>query len=103
MSYLINSLCFNLGIIKVVFHQKILYCLRLAENNVANQSLAVLFSNAKFFPYMRETISLLFECDVLDGYGLNEGDITALVRLEHFSLHIDTEWSVMEIVDHHSC
>lgn len=53
----------------------------------------------KLFPEMRETIENVFGCEVYDGYGLNDGGVSACECSEHCGLHIDTERSVMEVVD----
>ena len=48
---------------------------------------------------MREKISDVFGCEVYDGYGLNDGGVSAYECPEHAGLHIDTERSIMEVVD----
>jgi phenylacetate-CoA ligase len=48
---------------------------------------------------MRKNIENVFSCEVYDGYGLNDGGISAYECPEHNGLHIDTERSIMEIVD----
>jgi phenylacetate-CoA ligase len=71
------------------------------ENDVSVPSPDIVFSTAeKLFPHMREPIGRIFECEVFDAYGLNDGGISAYECPEHSGLHIDTERSVMEIVDH---
>ena len=50
-------------------------------------------------PQMRNKISGVFNCDVYDNYGLNDGGVSAFECPEHNGLHIDTERSIMEIVD----
>ena len=37
--------------------------------------------------------------EVYDGYGLNDGGVSAYECPEHAGLHIDTERSIMEVVD----
>ena len=48
---------------------------------------------------MREKIGDIFNCNVYDAYGLNDGGLGAYECSEHCGLHIDTERSVMEVVD----
>jgi phenylacetate-CoA ligase len=53
----------------------------------------------KLLPKMRRNIEDAFGCDVYDGYGLNDGGVSAYECPEHNGLHIDTERSIMEVVD----
>ena len=70
------------------------------ENDVQlHRPHAVFTTSEKLYPRMRETITNVFGCDVFDGYGLYDGGLTAFECPEHAGLHIDTERSVMEIVD----
>lgn len=70
------------------------------ENDVRlYQPHAVFTTSEKLYPRMRETIASVFGCDVFDGYGLYDGGLTAFECPEHSGLHIDTERSVMEIID----
>jgi len=72
----------------------------LDENQISVPSPEGVFTTAeKLFPHMRETIGGVFDCDVYDCYGLNDGGISAYECSEHAGLHIDTERSVMEVVD----
>lgn len=72
----------------------------LEENNVQIHSPAAVFTTAeKLFPYMRSQIKNVFCCDVYNIYGLNDGGVTAYECEEHTGLHINTERSIMEIVD----
>ncbi|MGI6023588.1 MAG: phenylacetate--CoA ligase family protein [Methanoculleus sp.] len=72
----------------------------LEENRVSIPSPEGVFTTAeKLFPHMRKTIGDIFGCDVYDNYGLNDGGISAYGCPEHTGLHIDTERSIMEIVD----
>ncbi len=50
-------------------------------------------------PSMRKNIEDTFCCDVYDAYGLNDGGVGAYECKEHTGLHIDTERSIMEVVD----
>jgi phenylacetate-CoA ligase len=72
----------------------------LEENQVLIPSPKGVFTTAeKLFPYMRKTIGDTFDCDVYDTYGLNDGGISAFECPQHTGLHIDTERSIMEVVD----
>ena len=76
------------------------YAQWLEKNSVVVPSPHAVFTTAdKLYPHMRETIGRVFECEVFDGYGLNDGGISAYECPEHCGLHIDTERSVMEVVD----
>ncbi len=80
------------------------YAQWLEENGIeVPKPLAVFTTAEKLFPNMRETIGRVFECEVFDGYGLNDGGVGAYECPEHSGLHIDTERSVMEVVDSHGC
>jgi phenylacetate-CoA ligase len=70
------------------------------ENDVRiHKPRSVFTTSEKLFPEMREIIENVFECEVYDGYGLNDGGVNACECSEHCGLHIDTERSIMEIVD----
>jgi phenylacetate-CoA ligase len=70
------------------------------ENDIQiNSPDGVFTTSDKLFPKMRETISRVFKCDVFDGYGLNDGGASAYECTEHSGLHIDTERSIMEVID----
>ena len=60
---------------------------------------AVFTTSEKNYPNMRDKISAYFNAPVLDGYGLNDGGVSAYECGEHSGLHIDMERSVMELVD----
>ena len=60
---------------------------------------AIFTTSEKNFPEMREKISGYFKAPVFDGYGLNDGGVSAYECGEHTGLHIDTERSVMELID----
>ena len=64
-----------------------------------HQPLAVFTTAEKLYPDMREKIGTVFSCDVYDAYGLNDGGLGAYECSEHSGLHIDTERSIMEVVD----
>ena len=70
------------------------------ENNLEiHQPLAVFTTAEKLYPNMREKIGDVFNCDVYDAYGLNDGGPGAYECSEHCGLHVDTERSIMEVVD----
>lgn len=72
----------------------------LEESHISIPPPEGVFSTAeKLFPHMRKTIGDLFGCDVYDNYGLNDGGVSAFDCPEHAGLHIDTERSIMEVVD----
>jgi phenylacetate-CoA ligase len=48
---------------------------------------------------MREKLKKVFNCEVYDGYGLNDGGVTAFECPEHSGMHIDTERGILEVVD----
>ncbi|MDK2831847.1 MAG: hypothetical protein PWQ75_1599 [Methanolobus sp.] len=80
------------------------YAKWLQENDIKVHNPDYVFTTAeKLLPYMRETIGNAFECDVFDAYGLNDGGVGAYECPEHNGLHIDTERSIMEIVDDDRC
>lgn len=64
-----------------------------------HEPIAVFTTAEKLFPHMREKIGEVFNCEVYDGYGANDGGISAFECPEHEGLHIDTERSVLEVID----
>jgi phenylacetate-CoA ligase len=60
---------------------------------------AIISTAEKLFPEMREKIESVFETDLYDTYGLNDGGVSAYECSEHAGLHIDMERSVMEVID----
>ena len=72
----------------------------LEENNMEIcQPLAVFTTAEKLYPNMRGKIGDVFNCDVYNAYGLNDGGVSAYECPEHGGLHIDAERSIMEVVD----
>lgn len=70
------------------------------ENNIEITAPQAVFTTAeKLIPHMRKNIKEAFGCEVYDNYGLNDGGVGAYECPEHNGLHIDTERSIMEIVD----
>lgn len=71
----------------------------LDEHQVSTPPIDAVFTTAeKLFPHMRKTIGDVFNCDVYDTYGLNDGGVSAYECSEHTGLHADTERSIMEVV-----
>jgi phenylacetate-CoA ligase len=56
----------------------------------------------KLMPHMRKNIENVFGPQVYDTYGMNDGGISAFECSEHNGLHIDTERSIMEVVDNNN-
>lgn len=80
------------------------YAKWLHDNNITlHLPNAVFTTSEKLLPNMREMIGNTFNCDVFDGYGLNDGGVSAFECPEHNGLHIDTERSIMEVVDDNGC
>ncbi len=50
-------------------------------------------------PEVRSEISKALGCPVFDGYGLNDGGVSAFECERHCGLHIDMERSILEVVD----
>lgn len=70
------------------------------ENNIDIYHPDAVFTTAeKLQLNMREKIRNIFNCDVYDAYGLNDGGVSAYECPEHSGLHIDTERSIMEVAD----
>ena len=72
----------------------------LEKNDIKVHTPDGIFSTSeKLYPAMKEKISAVFGCPVFDTYGLADGGVTAFECEEHAGLHIDTEKSVLEVVD----
>jgi phenylacetate-CoA ligase len=70
------------------------------EKKLTIHSPVALFTTAeKLFPYMRQKIGEVFNCDVYDGYGLNDGGISTFELPDHSGMRMDTERAVLEVVD----
>ena len=54
-------------------------------------------------PHMRKTIEETFRCEAYDNYGLMDGGVSVYECSEHSGMHIDTERSIMEVVDPSDC
>ncbi|MGB9939702.1 phenylacetate--CoA ligase family protein [Methanosarcina sp.] len=64
-----------------------------------NAPRAIFTTAEKLMPHMRKNIEDVFGPEVYDTYGMNDGGISAFECSEHNGLHIDTERSIMEVVD----
>lgn len=72
----------------------------ISENDVKVHCPEGVFTTTeKLYPNMRKMIGDVFYCDVYDNYGLNDGGVSAYECSSHMGLHIDSERSVMEVVD----
>jgi len=60
---------------------------------------AIFTTSEKLYPPIREEIEEVFRCKVMDAYGLNDGGISAYECSKHSGLHINTERSILEVVD----
>ena len=60
---------------------------------------AVLTTAEVLLPEVRNEICRAFGCPVFDGYGLNDGGVSAFECEFHCGLHVDTERSILEVVD----
>ena len=70
------------------------------ENDISiHTPLSIFSASEKLYPTTRETLERVFCCGIYDNYGLNDGGVSAYECQEHAGLHIDTERSVMEVVD----
>lgn len=69
------------------------------ENIKIHQPRGIFTTAEKLYPHMRDKIKNVFNCEIFDNYGLNDGGVSAYECIEHFGLHIDTERSILEIVD----
>lgn len=76
------------------------FCEWLEDEKITLPSPKAIFTTSeKNYPIMREKISAYFKSPVFDGYGLNDGGVSAYECKEHTGLHIDMERSVMELID----
>ena len=76
------------------------YAQWLEENRLTIHSPVAVFTTAeKLLPHMRQKISEVFNCQVYDNYGLNDGGISAYELPDHSGLRIDTERSILEVID----
>jgi phenylacetate-CoA ligase len=65
-----------------------------------NFSPRAIFTTAeKLYTTNRKTIEEVFDTEVFDNYGLNDGGVSAYECKEHCGMHIDMERSILEVVD----
>jgi phenylacetate-CoA ligase len=70
------------------------------RNKLQIHSPNAIFTTAeKLYSSMRKEIEYVFNCEVYDSYGLNDGGISACECSQHSGLHINTERSIVEVVD----
>jgi phenylacetate-CoA ligase len=63
-------------------------------------SIRAVFSTAECLtPSARHMIEQVFGCEVIDGYGLNDGGVSATECAKHSGFHVDMERAVLEVVD----
>lgn len=60
---------------------------------------AIFTTSEKLYSPMRKEIEDAFKCNVYEYYGLNDGGISAHECPEHSGLHINTERSILEVID----
>jgi phenylacetate-CoA ligase len=73
----------------------------LKDNNlrIAFQTKGIFTTSEVLLKYQRKTIEEVFNCEVFDQYGLNDGGVSAYECKNHNGLHIDMFRSILEIVD----
>jgi phenylacetate-CoA ligase len=72
----------------------------LSKKNINIYSPKAIFTTSeKLYPEMVSRIKRAFNCEVFDGYGLNDGGLSAHECNLHRGFHIDTERSVLEVVN----
>jgi len=63
-------------------------------------SVRAVFTTAECLsPTARQVIGQAFNSDVFDGYGLNDGGVSASECQKHSGFHVDLERAVLEVVD----
>ena len=66
----------------------------------SHPSVRAVFSTAESLtPSARQMIEQAFGCEVIDGYGLNDGGVSATECAQHSGFHVDMERAVLEVVD----
>lgn len=76
------------------------YAKWLQNNGLTVAGLKSIFTTSeKLFDRVRNDISEIFGCDVFDGYGLNDGGLSAFECTDHSGMHIDTERSILEVIN----
>ena len=69
------------------------------DSNINFQPKGVFTTAEVLFDYQRELIEDVFDCEVFDQYGLNDGGISAYECEMHKGLHVDMIRSILEVVD----
>ena len=60
---------------------------------------AVFTTSEKLMDKQRDLIKSVFNAEVFDGYGLNDGGISAYECNQHNGMHVDMERGILEVVD----
>jgi phenylacetate-CoA ligase len=60
---------------------------------------AIFTTTEKLYPQERARVEEVFGARIYDGYGLYDGGLSAFECPEHAGLHVDTERSILEVVD----
>lgn len=60
---------------------------------------AIFTTSEMLFPKQRLLIEKVFNCSVFDGYGVNDGAISAFECSNHNGFHMDSERGLMEVAD----
>lgn len=78
-----------------------LFAIFLEKNNLtlSFKTCAVFTTAEMLTTKYRNVIERVFNCSVYDGYGLNDGAVTAFECSEHNGYHIDVERSYLEVTD----
>lgn len=76
------------------------FCNFIDKNDFEIWSPKAIFTTSEvLYPTMRENIVRIFNCEVYDGYGLNDGGVTAFECSQHNGLHIDMDRAILEVID----
>jgi len=72
----------------------------LKNNIVLTSNIKAIFTTSEILtPHYKNIIQKAFKTIVFDGYGINDGGVTAYECIKQNGLHIDTENAILEIVD----
>ncbi|MBB6401733.1 phenylacetate-CoA ligase [Methanococcus maripaludis] len=69
------------------------------HNCKIHSPIAITTTSEKLFPKMRKKIEEIFDTKVYDTYGLNDGGASAYECSEQSGMHIDTERSILELIN----
>jgi phenylacetate-CoA ligase len=73
---------------------------RVLEKRATVWSPRAMFTTSEMLlPHVRASVQEAFGCPVFDGYGLNDGGVSAYECETHDGLHVDTERSILQLVD----